>query len=61
MSHLEGILEERQVDEEQDPARPVEPEEPVTWLHDRRPLDHGCLVLYLLGHLHDDNLQLGSN
>jgi hypothetical protein len=56
MRHLESILEERQVDEEEDPLRPVEPEEPVTWLHNRAPLDDGRLVLNLLGHLHDDNL-----
>lgn len=61
MRHLEGVLEEREVDEEEDPARAVEPEEPVTWLHRRRPLDHRRLVLYLVGHLHDDNLQLGPN
>jgi len=61
MRHLEGVLEEREVDEEEDPARAVEPEEPVTWLHRRRPLDHRRLVPYLVGHLHDDNLQLGPN
>lgn len=61
MRHLEGVLEEREMDEEEDPARAVKPEEPVTWLHHRRPLDDRRLVLYLLGHLHDDNLQLGPN